>query len=81
MTNKKEWIATEEVMYRLDCLLKHLCSTDSYSMTEDEFIDFKKKFRDVVTDIYQNQSHQPPTLKASQLGSQVEKPENSEPGD
>jgi hypothetical protein len=56
MTNKKEWIVTEEVMHRLDCLLKHLCSTDSYSMTEDEYIDFKKKFGDVVTDIYQNRN-------------------------
>lgn len=52
--NKKEWIVTEELMQRLDSLLKHLCSTDSYSMTEDEFTDFKQKFGDVVTDIYQN---------------------------
>ena len=52
--NKKEWIVTEELMQRLDSLLKHLYSTDSYSMTEDEFMDFKQKFGDVVTDIYQN---------------------------
>lgn len=52
--NKKEWIVTEELMQRLDSLLTRLCSTDSYSMTEDEFTDFKQKFGDVVTDIYQN---------------------------